>query len=127
MQFQGRSKRTKTGGRLSSFRKKRKSELGRLPANTNIGETRRQIFNSRSKSQKVRALSIDKVTVSDGNKSMTATIENVVSNAANLNYVRRNVITKGAIIDTSEGRARVTSRPGQTGQVNAVLVGEDEV
>ena len=58
---------------------------------------------------------------------MTATIENVVSNAANLNYVRRNVITKGAIIDTSEGRARVTSRPGQTGQVNAVLVGEDEV
>jgi len=85
------------------------------------------VFNSRSKAKKIRALSTDKVTVSDGEKSITATIENVVSNAANLNYVRRNVITKGAIIDTSEGRARVTSRPGQTGQVNAVLVGKDEV
>ncbi len=127
MQFQGRSKRKRTGGRLSSFRKKRKSELGRLPSNTNVGETRRQVFNSRSKAQKIRALSIDEVTVSDGEKSIIATIENVVSNAANLNYVRRNVITKGAIIDTSEGRARVTSRPGQTGQVNAVLVGKDEV
>jgi small subunit ribosomal protein S8e len=127
MQFQGRSKRKRTGGRLSFFRKKRKSELGRLPSNTNIGKTRRQVFNSRSKAKKIRALSTDKVTVSDGEKSITATIENVVSNAANLNYVRRNVITKGAIIDTSEGRARVTSRPGQTGQVNAVLVGKDEV
>ena len=85
------------------------------------------MFNSRSKAKKIRALSIDKVTVSDGEKSITATIENVVSNAANLNYVRRNVITKGAIIDTSEGRARVTSRPGQTGQVSAVLVGKDEI
>ena len=85
------------------------------------------MFNSRSKAKKIRALSTDKVTVSDGEKSITATIENVVSNAANLNYVRRNVITKGAIIDTSEGRARVTSRPGQIGQVNAVLVGKDEV
>jgi len=85
------------------------------------------VFNSRSKAKKIRALSTDKVTVSDGEKSITATIENVVSNAANLNYVRRNVITKGAIIDTSEGRARVTSRPGQTGQVSAVLVGKDEI
>jgi small subunit ribosomal protein S8e len=85
------------------------------------------VFNSRSKAKKIRALSIDKVTVSDGEKSITATIENVVSNAANLNYVRRNVITKGAIIDTSEGSARVTSRPGQTGQVSAVLVGKDEI
>ena len=126
MQFQGRSKRKRTGGRLRSIRKKRKAELGRLPSNTNIGETRKQVFNSRSKAQKIRALSTDKVTVSDGKKSIVATIENVVDNAANLNYVRRNIITKGAIIDTSAGRAKVTSRPGQTGQVNAVLLGEEE-
>ncbi|MFB6184110.1 MAG: 30S ribosomal protein S8e, partial [Haloarculaceae archaeon] len=43
-------------------------------------------------------------------------------NPSNPNYARRNIITKGAIIETSEGRARVTSRPGQDGQVNAVLV-----
>mgnify|MGYP001764684047 CR=1 FL=1 len=49
-------------------------------------------------------------------------IENVVDNPSNVNYARRNIITKGAVIETSAGRARVTSRPGQTGQVNAVLL-----
>ena len=44
----------------------------------------------------------------------------VRKNASNPNYVRRNIITKGAVIDTDAGRARVTSRPGQDGQVNAV-------
>ena len=46
----------------------------------------------------------------------------MVENPSNVNYVRRNIVTKGAVIETSEGRARVTSRPGQTGQVNAVLI-----
>jgi len=125
MQFQGRSRRKLTGGRLSAFHKKRKAELGRLPANTNIGTPRRQEIDARGNKGKTRALSIDEVTVSKGGKSVLATIENVVSNPANLNYVRRNVITKGAVIETSEGLARVTSRPGQTGQVNAVLVEEE--
>jgi small subunit ribosomal protein S8e len=53
-----------------------------------------------------------------------AEIENVAENAANPNYARRNIVTRGAVIETSEGRARVTSRPGQDGQVNAVLVEE---
>jgi small subunit ribosomal protein S8e len=55
---------------------------------------------------------------------VAATIENVVRNDANPNYVRRNIVTRGAVIETSEGEARVTSRPGQDGQVNAVLVDE---
>jgi len=53
-----------------------------------------------------------------------ADIEDVVENDANPNYIRRNIITKGAVIETSEGRARVRSRPGQTGQVTAVLLEE---
>ena len=48
----------------------------------------------------------------------------MVDNPANVNYVRRNIVTKGAVIETSAGRARVTSRPGQDGQINAVLVDE---
>ena len=50
--------------------------------------------------------------------------EGVVENPANPNYARRNIITKGAVIETSAGEARVTSRPGQSGQVNAVLLDE---
>jgi small subunit ribosomal protein S8e len=51
-------------------------------------------------------------------------ITNVVENPADPNYARRNIITRGALIETSEGTAKVTSRPGQDGQVNAVLVEE---
>ncbi len=46
----------------------------------------------------------------------------MVENPANPNYVQRNIITKGAIIKTSAGNAKVTSRPGQDGTINAVLV-----
>jgi small subunit ribosomal protein S8e len=45
-----------------------------------------------------------------------------VENQANIHYVRRNIINKGAIIETNLGKARVTSRPGQTGTINAVLL-----
>ena len=47
---------------------------------------------------------------------------NVIENKANPNYVRRNIITKGAIVETSAGKAKVTSRPGQDGVINGVLI-----
>ena len=46
----------------------------------------------------------------------------MVENPANIHYVRRNIITRGAVVDTSAGKARVTSRPGQTGALSGVLV-----
>ncbi|MFW6000607.1 MAG: 30S ribosomal protein S8e, partial [Halorubrum sp.] len=72
--------------------------------------------------KKVRALSTNVAQVADGGEVSEAEIENVVDNPANVNYARRNIVTKGAVIETSAGRARVTSRPGQTGQVSAVLL-----
>jgi len=57
-------------------------------------------------------------------KTSIADIETVELNGANRNYVRRNIITKGAIIQTTLGKAKVTNRPGQDGSINAVLVAE---
>ena len=37
-------------------------------------------------------------------------------------YQRRGVITKGAILETEDGKCKVISRPGQCGIINAVLV-----
>ena len=53
---------------------------------------------------------------------MKAKIEIVTANPANRHYVRRNIMTKGTIIKTDKGDARVTSRPGQDGVINAVLI-----
>jgi small subunit ribosomal protein S8e len=90
-----------------------------------VGEDRFRIIDARGNAPKLRTLSTDRVQVADGDTVTQATIENVVDNPSNINYIRRNIITKGAILETSVGRARVTSRPGQHGQVNAVLLDEE--
>jgi len=126
MKWQGNSKRKFTGGRLISNRGKRKCELGREAGEPHIDVTRKKQIRARGGNSKVRLLRCDIACVSDPKtgKSKTAKIESVKDNRANLNYIRRNIITKGAIIKTSLGDARVTSRPGQEGVVNAVLVSE---
>jgi small subunit ribosomal protein S8e len=122
MQHQGRSTRKRTGGRRRHPRNKRKHELGNVPTETQVGDTKLKAIDARGGTEKVRALRTNEATVADGGETRHTEIEDVVENDADPNYVRRNIITKGAIIETPEGRARVTSRPGQTGQVNAVLV-----
>jgi small subunit ribosomal protein S8e len=111
---------------LKHFRKKKRYQLGREPTETTVGEPRFRTVDSRGDSKKVRALSTNVAQVADGGRTREAPIENVVDNPANINYIRRNIITKGAEIvvtlDGEERRARVTSRPGQDGQVNAVLI-----
>lgn len=124
MQYQGRSKRSKTGARLRPRSKKTKSEMGREPTETTVGEPRFRTVEARGGTQKVRALSTNVANVATEDGSERATIEDVVENAANPNYARRNIVTKGAVIETDAGTARVTSRPGQEGQVNATLVDE---
>jgi small subunit ribosomal protein S8e len=124
MKHQGRSKRKRTGGRHKRSSNKKRYQLGREPTETTVGEPRFRVIDSRGNETKVRALSTNVAQVAEGSETVEAEIENVVENPANINYVRRNIITKGAVIETSEGRARVTSRPGQVGHVNAVLVDE---
>jgi small subunit ribosomal protein S8e len=124
MKDQGRSTRKRTGGRLKHLHKKKKHELGREPTETQVGENDFRTVDARGNTQKIRALTTDVANVTDGGEATNATIQDVVENDANPNYARRNIITKGAVIVTNEGKARVTSRPGQTGQVNAVVVDE---
>jgi small subunit ribosomal protein S8e len=122
MQDQGRSTRKRTGGRRRPSRKKKRHQLGREPAETTVGEPRLRTVDRRGTGTKTRALSTNVAQIAVDGETVTAEIENVVENPANTNYARRNILTKGAVIETSEGRGRVTSRPGQTGQVNAVLL-----
>ena len=49
-------------------------------------------------------------------------IKTITENPANRNFVRRNIITKGAVIETELGKAKITGRPGQDAAINAVLL-----
>jgi small subunit ribosomal protein S8e len=122
MKSHGRSGKKRTGGRRRNVHKKKKHELGDSPTETRVEERKLKVVETRGGNTKVRALRTNVASVADGDEVVEATIENVAENGANPNYARRNIITRGAIIETSAGTARVTSRPGQDGQVNAVLV-----
>ncbi len=122
--WQGNSRRKPTGGRLIRAAKKRRSEIAREHIDAHVGEHRQKLARTKGANQKVKLLSSDSIVVIDPktNKAKKATLTNVVENKANIHYVRRNIITKGAIVETSAGKARVTSRPGQSGALNGVLI-----
>ena len=124
MLWQGRSVRSKTGGRYSPSRAKRRFEIGGSAADTTIGEDRKKNSRTIGGNSKVRALRAAFANVANP-KTGTITkarIETVAENNADPNYMRRNILTKGAVIKTEIGKARISSRPGQQGVVNAVLI-----
>jgi len=124
MLWQGESIRKVTGGRIRPAKGKRRSEIGLAPADTHIGEDKRKIMRTTGGNEKVRALRAiyANVTTPSNGQTKKAKIENVEENGADPNYVRRNLLTKGAIIRTDIGRARILSRPGQDGVINAILL-----
>lgn len=127
MQWHGRSQRKETGGRYRPARKKRKYELGRDYIPTVIGEDEFKKIRVRGGNYKIRVVAAKFVNVTNPKTGETKKVEikDVLENPANPHYVRRDIITKGAIILTEIGKARVTSRPGQDGCINAVLLEEE--
>ncbi|MBN2368062.1 30S ribosomal protein S8e [Candidatus Woesearchaeota archaeon] len=122
---QQRSKRKETGARYKRQHSKRKEALGRTPTLTKVDKDRAvSKIRTRGGSEKIRLLRSNVANVYDSKakKYLKAKIEMVVENPANRHYVRRNIMTKGTVIKTDKGNARITSRPGQDGVINAVLV-----
>ena len=126
--FQGRDLKKPSGGRKRPHRKtKPKALMGRPPTETTLGaeELRRRI-RVRGGNYKVRLVKALYANVTIPSQGITKRVRilRVVENPVNQDYSRRGVITRGAIIDTELGRARVTSRPGQDGVINALLLEE---
>ncbi|NWF87141.1 30S ribosomal protein S8e [Candidatus Bathyarchaeota archaeon] len=121
-------KKKPSGGRKRAYRGKRKFEQGSFPVETILGESKLKIEIGRGRTTKIKVLASKYAVVTDQKSGKTEKVEimRVVRNPANIDYDRRGVITKGAVIETPLGLARVTSRPGQHGIINAVLMGEKE-
>ena len=121
---QTRSKRKQTGSLYRDYRKKKKHELGRLPALTRIGSRRTSNTRTRGGNRKVKVLSSETANLVDPKtkKYEQVKIKTILETPANRHFVRRSIITKGCVVDTEKGKAKITSRPGQDGTVNAVLI-----
>ena len=123
--WHGISRRKSTGGRLKQARSKRRTEISSENQFAYLGEEdQRKNYRKTARSQTVRLLSAHEINVNDPKegKTVRATINTVLENDADPNYVRRNIVTKGAVVDTDIGRVRVTSRPGMHGVVSGVLL-----
>lgn len=125
--WQGKSLKKPSGGRKWPSRGKRKYELGRESVGTRIGEKRKAEISVRGRGKKTKLLSINSANVTDSEtgESAKAEIYSVLENPSDPHLARRNIITKGAVIETEVGKARVTSRPGQEEALNAVLLEGD--
>ena len=126
--WQGRPKRKPSGGRLRLARKKRKFEVGREKQFTHLGARKVKMYRTKGANQKARLLMVDTANVIDPKTKTVKKVKilTVKSNPSNPNYVQRNIMTKGATVMTELGEAVITSRCGQDGVVNAMLLKASE-
>lgn len=122
---QFRSKRKVSGGRYKSQVKKLKHK-GNIPSLTNLAPKHIKLERMRGGHLKAKLLANDIANVYNPKtkKFEKLKIITITENPANRHFIRRNIMTKGAIIKTDKGLAKITSRPGQEGTINAILVSQ---
>ena len=115
-----------SGGRYHKQRKRKLFERIKQEKEATIGD--RKIKSVRVTGGKIKTFllkaNIANVTDSRSNKTKKAEILNVLETPQNKFLARQNRLIKGAIIETPLGKARITNRPTQEGQINALLLEE---
>ncbi|MCL6500455.1 MAG: 30S ribosomal protein S8e [Candidatus Pacearchaeota archaeon] len=113
-----------SGGRYRKSRKKKLHEVRAKPRLVLLGKEKKKKIRTRGGHLKTVLLSTDKANLVDKetNRAKVVEIKNVISVPSNPFLARKNVLMKGAIIETREGKARITNRPGQEGCVQAVPI-----
>jgi len=121
---QSRSKRKYTGKKYKYFRKKRKRELEGPTLDTVIGPEKKKKKRALGGNVKLKLFATQFINVTNPstNKTQKVRILGFEENLASKDLNRRHVLTKGAVVETELGNVRITSRPGQHGVLNGVLV-----
>jgi len=115
-------KRKSTGGMSHPNRGRRAFEKDGYALEPVVGATARRTFRTLGGSPRTGIVTADTANVAGASGKVTKVkILSVKHSPAKRDYERRGVITKGAIIETDAGEAKVTSRPSDDGVVNAVL------
>lgn len=113
-----------TSGKYHSNRKKKSYERSTQENPVSLGETKRKSIRVLGGNKKIVLLKADSANVlsSKTKKIQKAEIKNVIETPQNVFLARQNRLTKGAIIETSLGKAKITNRPSQEGSINAILI-----
>jgi small subunit ribosomal protein S8e len=115
-----------TGGRYHKQKKKKLYERKSQEKLTLLGETKRKILRILGGNTKIGLLTEKFVNLKIKNKMKKVEIKNVVETPQNRFLARKNILAKGAIIDTTEGKAVITNRPSREGCINARLLEKEK-
>jgi small subunit ribosomal protein S8e len=118
------SHRKYTGAKLHRYRRFRKREMGRDPSETQIGEYHMNAIRVHGGQYKQKTLRVNFVNtyIPKENKVKKLEIKRFLQNGASVDYQRRSILTRGAIVETELGKVKITSRPGQIASLSGVLI-----
>lgn len=117
------TKATGNGKRKLKFRDKRRSEIGSYFSATKMSDEnafREHRMRGGRTVTVLKQAGFANLLTKQGYKKVK--IKGVLESKDNRNFARQNIITKGTVINTEMGKARVTNRPGREGGVNAILL-----
>lgn len=111
-----------SGGKYIKSRKKKRSEVPGQKRVVKISEDKKKIIRTRGGNKKTFLLGGQTINIISGNKSKKTKIKNVIETPSNRFFARQNILTKGTVVETELGKAKITNRPTQEGNINGILV-----
>ena len=113
-----------TGGKYKKQRKKKLYERDMQARVVKLAEIKTKSLKTRGGHEKIVLLSANIANIIDKKtgRAKKAKIKNVLETPSNKFLARQNILIKGAIIETDAGKARITNRPSQEGNVQALLI-----
>jgi small subunit ribosomal protein S8e len=111
-----------SGGKYVALRKKKKYEIQGQKRIVKIGEDKKKTVKVRGGNTKTFLLRGKTINLLIKDKNVQSEITNVLETPSNRFLARQNVLTKGTVVQTSKGKAKITNRPTQEGNINGILV-----
>jgi small subunit ribosomal protein S8e len=111
-----------SGGKYTKNRKKKKFELVGQKRIVKLGEEKRKAKKTRGGDKKIYLLKSETINILNKDKTQKTKIKNVLETPSNRFLARQNILTKGTIVETELGKAKITNRPSQEGNINGILI-----
>lgn len=113
-----------TGGKYIKKRKKKKYERAGQKRVVKLGDSdKKKTKRVQGGNKKTFLLKGKIINILGKDKKIKKTeIKNVLETPSNRFLARQNVLTKGTIVETELGKAKITNRPTQEGMINGILI-----
>lgn len=111
-----------SGGRYVKSRKKKKTESPGQKRIVKIGDEKKKSLITRGGNKKTFHLKAKTINAKTKEGMKKTEITNVLETPSNRFLARQNILTKGTIVQTPEGKIKITNRPTQEGNINGILV-----